>query len=348
MHACASPSTGMPSLPLFREAGAAVVADSFYIKPKAEFKYKYRGPWIGGHTVRQYFYNFSGSTVDYLDFITHEHVQLFTVNESLANTLEGIGLLSPDTLVFLLNTGVALYSPQGQLLQEYAFTARERKRTAWDGIYSPLLVTPTGYVYSRRPDRKSVLGYYDAAQKRSYPVPIAFPELAEGTPGMLGEHSQAYFHNKVAVLFNVSPELYVYNFATRTTQAYSVQSAYDPGFTPFTGSDTREVQQHHLTTGHYFNVTYDPYRDQILVVYLHPQPLKNEAGYYNDTYMTRNASLIVLDGQLRHKREYVFSPSQCWLFFHPYPTPEGIVLKAAQADEEYRQNGMKYYLMDLQ
>lgn len=348
MHACVGSGTGIPSVAPTVRAGTALMLDSFYIKPKGEFKYKYRGAWMEGNTVRQYFYNFSGSTIDYIDFIHHEHVQLFKVDESLANTMEGIGLLSPDTLVFLLNSGLALYSPQGRLLQEYGFSARERKRAVWDGIYSPLLVTPTGYVYSRRQNKKAVLGYYATADKRNHAIPIAFPAPAEGNAGMLGEHSQAYFHGKVAVLFNVSPDLYVYDLEAKTTRTYSVKSEYDTGFTPFMGGDMREVQNHHVTAGHYYNVTYDPYRDQLLVVYLHPQPLKNGAGYYNDPYMTRNASLIVLDSQLRTKKEYVFPATRCWLFYHPYPTPDGVVLKAAQTNEEFARDGMKYYVMKFE
>lgn len=345
VHACAGSGAGMPSTVLTSQPASAFSVDSFYIKPQGDFKYKYRGAYIQGNTVRQYFYNYSGSSMDYIDFGTREHVRLFNLDETLANSLEGIGILSPDTLVLLLNTGVALYTPKGDLLQEYAFTEQERKRVSWSGMYSPLLTAPFGYIYSRRQKDRSVLAAYRFAEQKASSVPITSPKLTEGDVGMLGQHAQAYFNNKVAVLFNVSSDVFVYDFKQKTTQAYSVKSEYDPGFKPFMGGDMREAQNHFTGTGHYYNITYDPYRDQLLLVYLHPQPLQNEAGYYNDPFMTRNASLIVVDAQFRHKQEYVFPASRYWLFFHPYPTQEGIVLKAAQAQEDYAQNGMKYFLL---
>ena len=101
-----------------------------------------------------------------------------------------------------------------------------------------------------------------------------------------------------------------------------------------------------MTSGNYYRFVYNPFRNQFYIVYLHPQALKNDFGYFNDPFLNRNVSLIVIDDDFENKREYVFSSSFFWFHFLMYPTAQGIIVKAAQTKENYQQMGTKHYIIN--
>lgn len=322
--------------------------DSFYIWPKSDLKTKYTSAWSDGKNARKYFFNYPSKSFDYLDFNNEVHVELFKVENALEDKIQGVAIISRDSIIFLLNSGLAIYNDKGYKMLEYEFDEDEVNNWEWDCDYNPPIYTGDGLLYSRRHkfQRKSVSGYYSFKEKKIIPIPHKFPKPRKGNVGLLNQYSQIYFKNKVATLFNPYSEIYVYDLISKEEQKYDIRSSFDSGFLPLLNKGKIDVNHHFVTSGNYYRFVYNPFRNQFYIVYLHPQALKNDFGYFNDPFLNRNVSLIVIDDDFENKREYVFSSSFFWFHFLMYPTAKGIIVKAAQTRENYQQMGTKHYIIN--
>jgi len=320
--------------------------DSFYIIHKHESKYVYSA-FYGG---RNYFYNYTNASLDYLDYKTRQHVELFKIGEDLHNKMRALGIISEDSIAFVLESGIIVFDSLGNKRTEYKFGDSELSKVDLESNgYNPIIKIPDGFIYERYDKRKKdrqYIGMYSISKGKSIPVPISFPKISRGNAGLVNNFSYIYFNGKIGVLFNFQSDIYLYDIRQGATTVHTIKSKYDEGFQPFMGKTSEEVNHHFVMSGNYYKMAYNPFKKQIMAVYLHPQNLKNDADYYNQPFVNRKASLIIIDENFNHQKEYVFSTSLYALNLSVFAIEEGIIIRGLQTKEEYKKNGTKNYLIN--